>query len=131
MTTVKEINHDSSTVLSDFYSSITDPNGAVSVTVASALLSSTNGVEIDFDAGAGSPLLRETFTALSGNDLRWRFVINLANCSNSSSVSQMVSFELRTPTTPVTPDRIAVVRLEGDGGSGFWLQAFAGDDTIH
>ncbi|KKK72721.1 hypothetical protein LCGC14_2901050 [marine sediment metagenome] len=83
MATVKEINHDSSTVLANFYTdTIIDADGRATVTVGSALNGSTNGVNLDYDtAGTSNVILVETFAALTGNDLRLRFRIDWSNVS--------------------------------------------------
>jgi hypothetical protein len=93
MATVKEINHDSSLVLGDFYGSVTDPDGAVSVTVASALGGSVNGVDMDFDAGAATVALVETFT-FTDTEFRWRTRVKVDNVTNSGSNTSIYRAEL-------------------------------------
>lgn len=98
MATVKEITHDSSTTLSDFYTTtITDVDGAATVTIPSALGGSTNGVNIDYDAGTNFITLEEDFVALVGNDLRWRFRLNFSNNSFSGgAISIVLQFYLNS-----------------------------------
>lgn len=82
MTTVKEINHDSSTTIGDHYDTVTDPDGSLSVSAGAALNSSTYGVDCDLDQGTSTITLLEAFTALSGNDFRSRCRFDLSNCVN-------------------------------------------------
>jgi hypothetical protein len=97
MATVKEINHDSSTTLSDHYTTtISDPDGGATVTVPAALNGSTNGVNIDYDAGTNFITLEEDFTALVGNDFRWRFRLDFSNVSFSGDVSTVLQFFLNS-----------------------------------
>jgi hypothetical protein len=97
MATVKEINHDSSTTIGDFYTTtVTDPDGAITVTPIAALDSSTNGVEMDYDAGSNTVFLEEDFVALVGNDFRWRFRLDFSNMVFTGSVSiTMAQFRLQ------------------------------------
>lgn len=99
MATVKEITHDSSTTIGDFYSSVTDIDGAIIVSAAAALGDSVNGVNMDFGAGGNSVLLVESFTALIGTDFRWRLRLNFANVSNFGGM--FVQFELETTASMV------------------------------
>lgn len=96
MATVKEINHDSSTTIGDHYSSVTDTDGAVTVTGAAALASSTYGVEMYYGAGTALSVLEEDFTTLTGDDFRWRIRLDLSNMSNPSSTLTFASFRLRS-----------------------------------
>ena len=85
MTTVKEINHDTSTTLShssNYDNSVSDPDGAFTIKPAAALDGSTNGLEFDFDAGIDSGDLLANMT-LSSNGLRMRMRFNLANLTYS------------------------------------------------
>ncbi len=86
MATIKEINHDSSTTLSDHYGSITDPDGAVTVTTGAALKSSTNGIDANYDAGGNIASLVETF-AFSANEFRWRVIIKLDNLVSAGTTN--------------------------------------------
>jgi hypothetical protein len=123
MTTVKEINHDSSTTLSDFYSSITDTDGAITVNVASALGGSTNGLEMDYDAGANTVILAETFT-FSATELRVRFRLNINTYAQSGASTQPVKVKLITSNSGFEPfviqmawDKDLTVVTEDDGGT--------------
>lgn len=91
MATIKEINHDSSTTIGDHYGSVTDPDGAVTVTTGAALRSSTNGIDADFDAGTNIPNLVETFT-FSVNEFRWRVVIQLDNLVSAGAATPVDFF---------------------------------------
>jgi hypothetical protein len=97
MATVKEINHDSSTTISDFYTTtVTDPDGAITVTPVAALDSSINGVEMDYDAGINLVTLEEDFAALVGNDFRWRFRLDFSNMVFTGLVNNsMAQFRLQ------------------------------------
>lgn len=96
MATIKEINHDSSTTLSNHYTtSISDPDGAVTVTIGAALNSSTNGVNMDFDAGSNIPSLVEAFT-LTSDDFRWRIRIKLDNMSSAGVAALVIDAFLET-----------------------------------
>lgn len=87
MATYKEINHDSSTTLSDFYDSITDPDGGFSVLVAAALGGSTNGVRADYDAGNNLMFFRETIASFtSETTLSLRARVDFSGLSNSSGI---------------------------------------------
>lgn len=84
MATVKEINHDSSTTLSDFYNTISNPDSAITVTVGAALDSSTNGVNVNYDAGSNNASFQQTFTAISTGEFRIRFRIDTSNLTTLS-----------------------------------------------
>lgn len=99
MATVKEINHDTGPPIGDFYGSVTDIDGAVTVNNASALGGSAFGVEMNLDAGANSVILVESFTALTGTDLRWRLRLNFANVSDFGGM--FVDFQLQTTSSLV------------------------------
>lgn len=102
MATVKEINHDSSTTLSDFYTiTITDTDGAVTVTIPSALNGSTNGVEMDYDAGSSLAVLEEDFTTLTGSDFRWRFWLDFSNMSFTGPLTSFVNLYLKSGATNI------------------------------
>lgn len=103
MATVKEINHDGSTTLSDHYTTtITDPDGAATVIPGAALSGSTNGVNIDFDAGTNFITLEEDFTALTGTDFRWRFRLDFSNMAwTGAGASTLVQFFLRAGASDV------------------------------
>ena len=65
-----EINHDSSTNINDHYSTVSDTDGALTVSALNALNGSVYGVGCDYDAGSANVTLEDTFVALVGNDLR-------------------------------------------------------------
>lgn len=95
MATYKEINHDSSTILSDFYDSITDPDGGFSVLAAANLGSSTNGVRADYDAGNNLMFFRETIASFTTETtLSWRIRVNFSNLSNSSGIVSICAITL-------------------------------------
>ena len=74
MATVKEITHDSGLAIGTYYTtSVSDPDGAISVTAASGLDGSAFGVEMDYDAGSNFVTLQEDFATLVGTDFRWRY----------------------------------------------------------
>jgi hypothetical protein len=92
MATLKEITHDSSTTLSDFYTTgIINPGGVVSVTPAAALGGSVNGVSRDFDAGTGAAVLDERSFS-SSTELRFRARIDISNSVNSNSGQSQVVY---------------------------------------
>jgi hypothetical protein len=125
MATVKEINHDSSTTIGVHYDTVTDPDGAVSVTVGAALDSSVYGVEIDYDAGSNAITLLENFAALSGNDFRWRFRLDFSNMAPTGSVSNtMAQFRLTTAASALV-FRISI----GYTGSDFQATLFYYSDS--
>ncbi|MCK5641313.1 MAG: hypothetical protein KAJ19_10965 [Gammaproteobacteria bacterium] len=96
MATVKEINHDSSTTLSDFYSTISNPDGAITVTPGAQLNGSTNGLDIDYDAGTNNANIRETFTAIATDEFRIRFYIDLGQGINrASGIATFFSHSIR------------------------------------
>ncbi len=101
MATHKEINHDSSTTIGDFYDSVTDPDGSISVTAAAELGDSTNGVRMDYDAGNNLTFLRETIASFTTETtLSWRVRVDFANLSNSSGTVTIFLFMLDdTPTS--------------------------------
>jgi hypothetical protein len=85
MATVKEINHDASTVVANSYTtSIVDPDSAVTITIGAALNGSTNGVDCDFDAGSNIPNLVEAF-AFAATQFRWRIRVKMDNLSSVGS----------------------------------------------
>ena len=84
MTTVIEINHDSSTTIGDFYDNVTDADGAVTVTPVAQLNGSVNGLDVDYDAGVATVDLND-FTGGGVTDIRYRFRIKLDNLTNSNS----------------------------------------------
>ncbi len=124
MATVKEINHDSSTTLSDFYSTIFDPDGAYTVTPTAALNGSTNGVEADYDAGTQNARIEEGYTT-SANEFRWRFRIDLDGITNSSSSSSLCNIDLTDAGTPIIEFTVV-----GDGGSDFELKCDYKSDSL-
>ena len=120
MATVKEINHDSSTTIGDFYGSVTDTDGAITVSVAAALGGSTNGVDMDFNAGSNTVFLIESFTALTGTDLRWRIRLNFANVTTFTDM--FLVFELQTTSSLVfrifvNPTQISLQYHSDSGGT--------------
>ncbi len=84
MATVKEINHDSSTTLSDFYDTISDPNARLSVIPGAALNSSTNGLSVNNTIALGFATLTEGFTVLGTNEFRWRLYCKVSGITVSS-----------------------------------------------
>lgn len=91
--TVKEINHDSSTTLSDFYSSVTDADGGATITPTAALNGTTNGLNFDYDSGINDAVLVETFTAHTGGEIYCQFRVNFANVAFSANSS--LPFQIR------------------------------------
>ncbi len=122
MATIKEINHDSSTTLSDFYSTIFDPDGAYTVTPTAALNGTTNGVEADYDAGIQNARIEEGYTT-STNDFRWRFRLDLDGITNGSSSSALCNIDL-------TAAGLAIIEFDliGDGASDFELKCSYNSD---
>jgi len=130
MSTVKEINHDSSTTIGDHYDSVTDVDGRATVTVVAALNGSTNGVNFDYDtAGSNTVILIEAFTALTGNDLRFRFRVDW---SNVSAIPTNTRFFIDLEDS-VGND---IFRVEFGGGGGlnvfarYWSDGSAGLVTV-
>lgn len=104
MATYKEINHDSSTTIGDFYDSVTDPDGSISVLVAAALGGSTNGVRMDYDAGNNLTFMRETIASFTTETtLSWRVRVNFANLSNSAGIVNIFLFMLDDISTSNDP----------------------------
>jgi hypothetical protein len=128
MATVQEINHDSSTILSDFYDSITDTDGAVTVTPTAALDGSTNGLLVDYDAGSNNAIIGKTFTTLTGDDLRWRIRLKLDNfATTAANRTGAVNFELRNNSS----QNVFIITLASDGSNGFQVNGFSVDDNAN
>jgi hypothetical protein len=123
MATVKEINHDSSTTIGDFYSAVTDTDGAITVEPAAALGGSVNGVEMDLDAGTQTVSLAENITT-SITQLRYRARYDLDGASNSSLSSQLCAIALRDSGVSHFE-----FQIRGDGASGFVLRCFYWSDV--
>jgi hypothetical protein len=118
MATLKEITHDSSTTLSDFYNTIFDPDGAYTVTPAAALNGTTNGVEADYDAGTQNARIEESFASIVVTQFRWRFRVDLDGMSNAASSSDCIDILLTDGGTASY-----VFEIVGDGVDGFELQS--------
>lgn len=128
MATVHEIDHDSSTTIGDFYDTVTDPNGAFTVTPTAALNGTTNGVLIDYDAGASIPILRDSFTALTGTDLRFRIRLKLSAFSTTAVINTVAAqFDLRNNSDIM----VFQFSLTSDGSNGFLVEAFSSDDNAN
>jgi hypothetical protein len=125
MATVKEITHDSSLVLADFYSTITDADGGMSVSAAAALGGSVNGVSIDFDAGTQTMRLEESFV-ISSNEIRWRTRIDLGGITNNNAGVEVLSGGLLTAGSL---QRLSYSITANAGDSGFEIQFSYRDDT--
>jgi hypothetical protein len=128
MATLKEITHDSSTTLSDFYSSITDPDGAVTVTAAAALGGSTNGLNIDNDAGAGAINLADTFLSATPSEARFRVRVDLGGLTNNNSSSLIASIAANSSNP--APDLRLDIEINGDGTNGFEVTGYANQDAV-
>lgn len=116
MATVKEINHDSSTVIGNHYSSVTDPDGAITVGAAAALDGSTYGVEMDYDAGANDVTLSEGFT-FSATELRMRFWVNI----NTAVYAGIGANPLQVKLITSDSDTLFNVRVNADAAGDFNL----------
>lgn len=112
MATIKEINHDSSTTIGDFYDNIGDTSGAATVTVPSRLNQSVNGVDVDMDSGVTVITLNESITPNGTNDFRFRFRIKLDNLTNSNSGVAFCWIDINYNTL------LPLVRLEINGNAG-------------
>jgi len=119
MATVKEITHDSSTTIGDFYDTVLDVDGSISVSTGDALNGSVNGVGFDYDNGTNEGELTEGFTDLSGNDLRIRIYLDVSGLTGSHSIS-IFGFHLFSDETGAR-DTMLTVRMDGDGAGGFDL----------
>jgi hypothetical protein len=130
MTTLQEITHDSSTTLSDFYSSITDPDGAITVTPTAALGGSTNGLLIDNDAGAAFMDIAESVANVpisGGSGIRFRCRIDISGLSNSGGSDYLCTLEV---TGNTDGDTLLQFNIYGDGATGFDLQAKYRRDVV-
>ncbi len=127
MATLKEITHDSSTTLSDFYGTINDPDSAITVTAAAALGGSTNGLSIDNDAGASSPDLADTFVNSTPSGVRWRIRVDLSGLTNANSSDFLIDFE--TDGVAGTVSRIQM-EISGNGTTGFTIIGAARQDVV-
>lgn len=117
MATIKEITHDTSTTIGDFYDSVVDTDGAFTVSAAAALNVSVNGVDIDFDAGNNVALLVEAISS-STNDFRFRFRVKLDNLINSNSG---VDFFTATVEFQAAITLVDIVIAGNGGDSGYNL----------
>jgi hypothetical protein len=125
MATVKEINHDSSTTIGVHYDTVTDSDGAITVAAPFALDGSTYGIEMDYDAGTSQVVLQEDFTALTGDDFRWRIRLDLSNMANATSTLSFANFYLRSGST-----NIYIVQLTTAAGPvRYQLNAFYYNDS--
>lgn len=115
MATLLEITHDSSTTLSDFYNTINNSDGALSINVGSALNGSVNGVEMDFDAGVSNlnRIRQNNFHTSSLTEFYWRFRLDLGNTTNNNAGFEIASID--------------VFRLTGTNFIGITIDANAGD----
>jgi hypothetical protein len=127
MATLKEITHDSSTTLSDFYGTINDPDGAITVTPGAALGGSTNGLNIDHDAGVNSFDIADSFVNVTPTEARFRVRVDLGGLTNSSSSAFFVDFE--TDGGGFTDSRIKM-EIYGDGATGFEVFGSAKQDAV-
>ncbi len=117
MATIKEINHDSSTTIGDFYGTVS--NGNLAVTTASALENSVNGVDADYSTGGGQMFLRESFS-FSTNDFRWRFIVKLDNLTNNNSGTELFDATLESGSN----NEIFKIIITGNAGdSGYTILA--------
>jgi hypothetical protein len=126
MATLHEITHDSSTTLSDFYDTINDSDGAITVTPAAALGGSTNGLSIDNDAGASSFDIADSFANSTPAGVRWRVRVDLGGLTNAGSSAFFADFE--TDGLGGTDGRVQI-EINGDGGGGFRARAIAFQDV--
>jgi hypothetical protein len=126
MATLKEITHDSSTTLSDFYGTINDPDSAITVTPAAALGGSVNGLSIDNDAGANSFDLADTFVNSTPSEARFRVRIDLGGLTNTNSSGFLVDFE--TDGAGFGDSRLQI-EIFGDGTNGFEIWGVAKQDA--
>lgn len=126
MATLKEITHDSSTTLSDFYGTINDPDSAITVSIAAALGGSVNGLAIDNDAGANSFDIADSFSGSTPSSVRWRVRVDLSGLTNANSSAFLVDFE--TDGAAGTDSRIQI-EINGDGTNGFEVTGVAKQDV--
>jgi hypothetical protein len=125
MATIQEINHDSSTTLTDHYDgSITDTDGAITITPASRLDLSTNGLNMDYDAGSADAIVEQNIT-FSSDDFRYRFRIKLDGVTNNNSGTEICVVALYTGSSTVFQVKINA----NSGDSGFNVTAFYRDTT--
>lgn len=115
MATVKEINHDSSTTIGDFYSTVTDTDGAITVAPGAALAGSTNGIEMDYDAGSNVPILEEPFAAIAGNEIRFRARINIDNIATFTANQSLMNLRIRNSASGAPFRVILNANAAGDG----------------
>ena len=111
MATIKEINHDSSQVLADFYDTVSNPGGVMTITSAAALRGSIFGVNINADGAVAHLITALTFAS---NDFRWRLVIKLNGITNNNA--GVTFFLLRLEGVPTTVFEIAIKGNAGDSG---------------
>lgn len=111
MATIKEINHDSSQVLADFYDTVSNPGGVMTITSAAALRGSIYGINISAD-GADPHLI--TPLTVASSDFRWRFVIKLNGITNNNAGVKF--FQLRLDGVPGTVFEIGIFANGGDSG---------------
>ena len=124
MTTIKEIDHDSSTTLSDFYSSISDSDGAMTVTPGAALGGSTNGLNFDYDAGGSTVTLSESISSTTPSEMRFRVRADFDNAANSGSSGFLIIAASLAGSTKVG------LQIEGDGSTGFTIRGTYRDDVL-
>lgn len=139
MATIKEINHDSSTTIGDFYGTVTDTDSAITITVAAALENSTNGINCNYDAGSSTIVLVETFT-FSTNDFRWRYIVKLDGVTNNSNLPQAIlNMSLEDSSTndvfqikilAETDSSFSIEAKWKTDGKGGGLTTIGGPDTI-
>jgi len=99
MSTVKEINHDSSTTIGNHYTTVTDTDGAIAVNGTAALAGSTYGVEMDYDTGTNDVTLKEPVSLAAATEFRMRFRIDLTPVSYSGAAVNAVIIELQDSGT--------------------------------
>lgn len=142
MATIQEINHDSSTTISDHYDTIVDNDNALSATAGSRLDLSTNGVDADYTTGTEVASLRKNITT-STDDIRFRFRIKLDNLSTLTDAQEIMSVWIRTSgnvlffeiriTSEGTSNNynVRVFYNRGPGKGGSFEQLGTGNDDIN
>jgi hypothetical protein len=111
MATIKEITHDSSQILADFYDTVSNPGGVMTITSAAALRGSIFGVNISAD-GAEPHLI--TPLPETSDDFRWRFVIKLNGITNNNAGAKFFQLLLGAGALPTF--EIGIFANAGDSG---------------
>ena len=96
MATLDNITHDSGPPLTDYWNGVTDVNARMSVTVASALGGSVEGLQCTHNAASFNTFLTEPFATPASEELRFKWRYDPNGAQTPGSTTTLLTMSLST-----------------------------------